>query len=321
MFQCPATRAGKVINVYEACFNGSCSCIHVIGGQVASLKPCRFASRLFKFPGYELNHDENVLFNGITDGFDIVEGEVDSYECRNYDSILSDDCKGKMDRLIRTELENGIIEIVQYKPKCIHALGAVFKPDGSIRPITDCSLPESTSVNNHMAGIVKEFSYKGLDDVSRILNKGDFMTIIDVKSAYRLVPINPSHYTYQGFRWILDGVEYTFVDHRLCFGLRCGPWYFTLISNFIHDILKDEYGVITVNYLDDYIAFGSNEAECLASQSAVIKVIRFLGLHVSWQKVSPPQPRGRVFRNPDRFYQVRAQPPYEQGGAHFETIK
>lgn len=288
MFKCPATKAGRVINVYEACIKGNCPCIHLIGGQVASLKPCRFASRLFKFEGYMLSDDASVLFNAVTDGFDIIEGDIEGYDCPNYDSILSSDCKEKMDKLIREELENGMIEIVDFKPKCIHALGPVYKPDGSIRPITDCSLPQFTSVNNHMTGLVKEFSYKGLDDVVSILKEGDFMTIIDVKSAYRLVPINPLHYTYQGFRWTLDGVEQTFVDHRLCFGLRCGPWSFTLISNFIHDMLEYEYGVSTVNYLDDNIAFGSDVTECLAAQSAVIKVIRFLGLHVSWQKVSPP---------------------------------
>ena len=33
------------------------------------------------------------------------------------------------------------------KTVCIHALGAVSKPDGSIRPITDCSRPVNNSVN------------------------------------------------------------------------------------------------------------------------------------------------------------------------------
>lgn len=35
--------------------------------------------------------------------------------------------KKKMDKFVKAELENGMIKIVTSNPKCIHALGAVYK--------------------------------------------------------------------------------------------------------------------------------------------------------------------------------------------------
>ena len=61
------------------------------------------------------------------------------------------------------------------------------------------------------------------------------MFIIDIKAAYRAVPINPEHWTLQGFRWLEEGEEKMYIDHRMCFGVRTGPYYFSLISDFIHE--------------------------------------------------------------------------------------
>ena len=33
---------GVTVNVYDACANGTCECSHLIGGEHAQLKPCRF---------------------------------------------------------------------------------------------------------------------------------------------------------------------------------------------------------------------------------------------------------------------------------------
>ena len=36
------SEGGVTVNVYDACANGTCKCSHVIGGEHAQLKPCRF---------------------------------------------------------------------------------------------------------------------------------------------------------------------------------------------------------------------------------------------------------------------------------------
>ena len=70
------------------------------------------------------------------------------YDCRNYKSIFEDDNKPKLDKIIGAELSEGYLKIVDKKPKCIHSIGAVPKPDRGVRPIIDCSRSEKKSVNN-----------------------------------------------------------------------------------------------------------------------------------------------------------------------------
>lgn len=133
-------------------------------------------------------------------------------------SILDPVYKGKMDAIISNELENGMLSEVSSKPHCIHALGAVPKPDGGMRPITDCSRPDGVNVNRHMNSLVQTFKFKSIDNVIDGLQCGDFMAVVDIKNAYRSVPINPDHSIYQGFRWKLDpeDEEKFYVDRRLC---------------------------------------------------------------------------------------------------------
>lgn len=114
------------------------------------------------------------------------------------------------------------------------------------------------------------------------------MSVIDIKNAYRAVSVNPRHVQYQGLRWSLDGKEIYLLDHRLCFGLRCGPFYFNLISNFIYDRLVDLYGIKLVNYLDDYIVISDSYDACINDQAKVISMLRYVGFQISWSKVSAP---------------------------------
>ena len=47
------------------------------------------------------------------------------------------------------------------------------------------------------------------------------------------------------------------------------------------------YGVQIVNYLDDFIAVASSKEEAQWAQNMVINILRYLGFHISWAKVTP----------------------------------
>ena len=277
---------GTVIHVYRECLVGNCNCSFELDGCKLQLKPCRFASIICNEANVWAKDRLSLLWS-VTEGFPIVQGDVPSYSCANYNSILEPVCKEHMDKIVRKELAEGVISKVDYTPHCIHALGAVPKPGGKIRPITDCSRPVDQSVNNFCGELLREFSFKSVDNVITMLEPGEFMTVIDIKSAYR-VPICSEHKKYLGFRWELDGILDTYVDNRLCFGLRLGPCYFAELSEFIYDVLLNCHGMRVVNYLDDFIAIASTYDECLKEQTKVIDLLRFLGFHVSYEKVKPP---------------------------------
>lgn len=288
MFSSPATPKGTVVNVYDDCYSGSCQCIHKLAGHELQIKPCRVASVMFDNDS-SCSDDEWKLFVGLTDGFDIVESEtIPEYDCSNYNSILLPEYKVKMDRIISSELANGMLSEVTEKPHCIHALGAVPKPDGGMRPITDCSRPEGNNVNSNISSLVEQFKFKSVDNVVDYLHEGEFMAVSDIKNAYRSVPINPDHSKFQGIRWEVDAQEKWFVDRRLCFGLRCGPYYLYLLSEFIANTMVRFHNMRIVNYLDDFLVTDSSFDLCQESQNKVITFLRFLGLHISWAKVTPP---------------------------------
>ena len=212
------------------------------------------------------------------------------YECENYKSVYDPKNKAKLDSIIGKELPEGYLKIVQQKLTCIHSMGAVPKPDGGFRRITDCSMPRDISVNNYCSDIIEEFQYKNVDNVLAMLQEGDYMAVLDIKSAYRAVPIFPDHSRYLGLKWEING-ETVYREHsRLCFSLSLGPSYFDKISGFVYNILTDMYNIQAVNYLDDFIVIGDTLEEATWAQKVVIKVISFLGFYISWAR-SPHHPR------------------------------
>ena len=180
-----------------------------------------------------------------------------------------------------------MISQVDSKLTCIHALGAVPKNSGGIRHITDCSRPDGISVNYHCETLLEEFCFKNVEDVVAILGQYDHMCVVDIKAAYRAVPILEEHRSYQGFSWVRNGETCWFEDNRLCFGLRLGPMYFNFLSTFIYDILTMK-GLNVVNYLDDFIAVSDNRDECVAAQNEIVGLLRYLGFNVSFGKLVHP---------------------------------
>ena len=205
-----------------------------------------------------------------------------------YESITTGPARDVMDTNIKEDLHERRISNVEEKPTCIHALGAVPKSSGSYRTITDCSRTGGLSVNSNSESLAPKFKFKNIDYAVEMLEADDWMAVIDIQSAYRAVTINPDHWTFQGFRWVEDGQEKWYIDHRMCFGVRTGPYYFNLISNFIQETLSQHENIRIMNYLDDFLVIGENMDSCQSAQSTVIKFIRYLGFHISWHKVTPP---------------------------------
>ena len=235
------SEGGVTVNVYDACSNGTCSCSHVIGGEPAQLKPCRFLY-LYSLATAEGKNQFSPLMSSIVDCFKVMDGSQEKanlkYDCRNYKSIFEGNNKSKLDKIIGSELSEGYLKIVETKPDCIHSVGAVPKPDGGVRPIIDCSRPDKRSVNNYCSGIKETFTFKSVENVLALLQPNDFMAVIDIKSAYRAVSIHPENKKYMGFRWDIQGKEVFIEDSRLCFGLSLGPMVFNSIS-----ILTDVYNL------------------------------------------------------------------------------
>ena len=234
----------------------------------------------------------NELWDGVCEGFRIVDDvDIPSYECSNYNSILNGDFERQMSDIILTDLESGGITQVVDKPHCVHSMGGVEKSDGSLRPITDCSMPEKISINNYMDTTCKKFNYKSVDNLTEMLSENEFMCVTDIASAFRSVSIFPDHRKYQGLAWEVDGEKMYFEGNRLTFGLKCAPYIFNLLSLLIVDMPESLCISRIVNYLDDFAIVESTEDECKKSQQGLVSILRRVGFDISWSKIESPTRR------------------------------
>ena len=279
------------ISVNQDCIKGTCDCTHYVGDVPAQLKPCRAAQFLFGPDALSSvsEVDRDFLWHGLVNGFKIVDPDCPtSYTCTNYDSITGVEFKGEMSALLQGELSAHKVSSANVPPQCIHALGAVRKSDGLLRPITDCSRPEGASINNFMNSTFESFSYNSVDSAVQILCPANYMSVVDISAAYRSVNVHADHVKFQGFRWDFGQGEEVYRDHRLCFGLRCAPNIFNSLSVFVVKIANHLGASKVVNYLDDFLIIADSEEACMNDRTIVTDVLSLLGFDVSWKKVTAP---------------------------------
>ena len=230
------------------------------------------------------------LHDGVKHGFAIVDDNdiISSYCCDNYSSALTGEAFQFVDNLISSELLEGKYVKASSQPHCVHALGAVPKQDGSYRPITDCRRPEGISINNHMQETFQSFNYITIDHVAANVSSGCYMATADISAAYRSVSIREDQWTYQGIRWPIEGELFPLWDVRLSFGLRCAPFIFSEMSDFVASTMKRLGFTCVANYLDDFLVFGESFEECQDAQRTLITLLGDLGFIVSWKKCTTP---------------------------------
>ena len=137
------------------------------------------------------------------------------------------------------------------------------KSDGKLRPITDCSRPDGLSINNFMCTTFEPFTYNSVDTAVQVLDPEDFMSVVDISSAYRSVNVFSGHTRFQGLRWDFGNGPEVLRDNRLCFGLRSAPNIFNSLSNFIVEIAKSRGAPRIINYLDDFLVIADSEEQLL----------------------------------------------------------
>ena len=109
---------GAIVNVYDSCRQGTCSCDYQLSGEKLQLKPCRFAY-LVSLGTAECKKAYEPLVSNVTDGFRIVDDNMDpdltdmQYECENYSSVYTMENKSKLDSIIGKELSEGYLNCQQ----------------------------------------------------------------------------------------------------------------------------------------------------------------------------------------------------------------
>lgn len=263
------------------------SCNHVLDGCQVQLNSCSFYRELYM--GQLVDPKADYLYHGVTHGFDIVDPDCSARcFCSNYSSIESPEFKKQMDVIVAQELELDKVSVVSFVPDCVHALGAIRKSNGKLRPITDCRRPLGQSINNAMITTFAPFRYVTLDDISDELVGNEFLAVVDIKPAYRSINISPRHRKYQGFKWTLEGVSNYYTDNCISFGLRCAPYLFTQFTEFLVRAMHRRGFHRIFGYIDDFLLIGADKKECEVILKVFLGLLRSLGFYVSWEKLQTP---------------------------------
>ena len=119
---------------------------------------------------------------------------------------------------------------------------------GKWRLILDLSWLDGHSVNDGTDPDLCSLSYVSVDDAARTatrLDQGALLAKVDIKSAYRMVPVHPEDRLLLGMSW--NGALY--VNAALPFGLHSAPKIFNAVDDTVEWILKQEDLACVFHYL------------------------------------------------------------------------
>ena len=162
-------------------------------------------------------------------------------------------------------------------------------PLGRWRLIVDLSSRPSHSVNSGILPNICSLKYASVDqavDCILHLGQGTELVKVDLKDAYRLVPVHPDDHNLLGILW----QGYTYVDRALPFGLRSAPKIFTAVADAVAWSLHCSGIEHQIHYLDNFLFFAAPGRGDTVLQ-AVLSVLSFLGVPVSAHKTEGPSPQ------------------------------
>lgn len=173
----------------------------------------------------------------------------------------------------------GAVSIV--KPSIHQYLSNIFlrpKPDGSKRLILNLSKLNKFIKTNH-------FKMEDHKTVTKLISHKCYMSTIDLKDAYFLLPIAKIHRKFLRFQFA--GKLYQF--NCMPFGLNCAPLVFTKLMKPVIRKLREQ-NLTSVIYLDDLLLIGKSFSDCKNNVQTTIKLLVSLGFIVNHEK-SKLQPK------------------------------
>ena len=156
------------------------------------------------------------------------------------------------------------------------------------RLIIDLSHPVDHSVNDGIPKSLCFLSYITIDSaISNILElgRGTLLAKIDIKHAFRLLPVHPADRYLLAMRW----KNQIFVDTCLPFGLRSAPKLFNILADLLSWVLEQQGVTPLLHYLDDFLLMGPPQSpKCQYNLLTVKQVCSLLGIPLALEKMEGP---------------------------------
>ncbi|XP_065197613.1 uncharacterized protein LOC135829134 [Sycon ciliatum] len=190
---------------------------------------------------------------------------------------------------VRRDESAGPFSVQPFHPFVCFPLGVVPKTNGKFRLIHHLSYPDRMSVNDGMNKDSFSLHYVTVDDAIELLQRqgtGALMAKLDIRNAFRLVPVAPTAYRSLGFQW--QGQFYH--GKVLPFGLRSALYLFNCIADALCQISCELFQVPNLlHLLDDFWLCGpAHSTLCAQRLNVVLSVFRYLGVPIADEKTVGP---------------------------------
>ena len=111
------------------------------------------------------------------------------------------------------------------------------------------------------------------------------MAKVDIRDAYRLVPIHPADRPFLGVSWR----DRVFVDCQLLFRLASAPAIFSAIAEALEWVLRQCGVCCMLHYLDKFLLLGSPYSdECAQALAITLSTCSELGIPLALNKTEGP---------------------------------
>ncbi|XP_065840188.1 uncharacterized protein [Oscarella lobularis] len=204
----------------------------------------------------------------------------------------------------------------------ISPFGVLPKPHqpGRWRLIVDFSAPAAASLNDGIDSRWRSLRYASIDDavdLVRLLGPECLLAKLDLRAAYRVVPVHPDDRCLLGVRW--KGALY--LEAALTFGLHSAPKIFSAVADALLWVMFRAGVTIGLHCLDDFLLLGrAGGLECARHLERALAVCKKLGVPDAMHKVEGPASTltflgiefdtvAGVLRLPeDQLHRLRSQP-------------
>ena len=188
-------------------------------------------------------------------------------------------------RMVGSVIEANTANAIHTSP-----FGAIPKQHqpGKWRLIVNLSSPKSISVNDGINQQLCSLQYTGIDAAVQIilrLGKSCMLAKLDLKDAYRVIPVHPEDRCLLGMKWQGD----LFLDTALPFGLRLAAKIFSAVADGLLWAMACNGIQEGIHYLDDFLLAGKADTlECASALDTAFRTCHEVGFPVAMNKVEGP---------------------------------
>ena len=172
----------------------------------------------------------------------------------------------------------------------ISPIGLIPKTNqpGKWRLIVDLSTPQGASINDAIDSSHCSLHYASMEDavqVVRHLGPGTLLAKLDLRKAYRVIPVHPDDHALLGIKW----ESQVYIDTALPFGLCSAPKIFSAVADALAWAFHCRGICWQLHYLDDFLFFGPpGQGSCTQALRTALDTCQELGMPVAMDKVEGP---------------------------------